>query len=435
MDRALSPLLSGALFTLLVCLLGTAGAEAGPTVIVISLDGVRHDYPDKAHLPALARMQEQGLRAGRMRPVFPSSTFSNHVSLATGTYPDRHGIVDNRFWDRERGLYDYEKGEGPSWLKAEPLWVTAERQGIPAATLFWVGSRKPWNGVSAQYRRETFDSGVSERAKVDQILEWLDLSERDRPGLIMSWWHGADRAGHKFGPDSAEVIEALEEQDAELGRLLAGLDARKAWGQVTLLVVSDHGMLAVEGSVPLAERFEAAGIPARVQHGTAVAHIFLDDPSDRDRAEALIAEDSGLQAYRGGELPEALRLAHPQRTGDLVVLIDPPRSFAREELLPRVYFGARRLWNPQARQGKHGYAPDHPAMGAIFFALGRGVEAGSSPGEVRSVDVASTVTRLLGIDPPKMSEGTPIAGVGAFLGNTAGAPEPARVSRSSRAQD
>ncbi|MDG2334443.1 MAG: ectonucleotide pyrophosphatase/phosphodiesterase [Myxococcota bacterium] len=431
----MNPFLSGALLTLLVCLLGPARAEAAPRVVVISLDGVRHDYPDKADLPALVRMEEQGLRAGRMRPVFPSSTFPNHVSLATGTYPDRHGIVDNRFWDRERGLYDYDKGEGPSWLKAEPLWVTAERQGVTAATLFWVGSRNAWNGVSATYRRKTFDGRVSERAKVDQILEWVDLPEGDRPGLIMSWWHGADRAGHQFGPDSAEVVEALEEQDAELGRLLAGLDARQAWSELTLLVVSDHGMLAVEGSVALAERFEAAGISARVQHGTAVAHIFLDDPTDRDRAQALIAQDPGLQVYRMGELPEALRLAHPQRTGDLVVLVDPPRSFSREEFLPRVYFGARRLWKPEARQGKHGYAPDHPAMGAIFFALGRGVEVGFSPGEVRSVDVAPTVTRLLGIDPPMMSEGTPVAGVGGRLGRTASTPEPARVSRSTSAQD
>jgi len=406
-----------------------------PTVIVISLDGVRHDYPEKTKLPALARMQEEGMRAERMRPVFPSNTFPNHVSLATGTYPDRHGIVDNRFWDRDRGLYDYEKGAGPSWLEAEPLWVTAERQGVPAATLFWVGTAQPWRGVDARYKKVPFDGSFPERAKVDQILEWLDLPARDRPGLIMSWWHGADRAGHKFGPDSADVIEALGEQDAQLARLLAGIDARSAWEQVTLLVVSDHGMLAVEASVSLSEMLEASGISARVQHGSSVAHVFLDDSADLERAEALIAEDPGLQAYRSGQLPESLRLAHPRRNGDLIVLVAPPRKFSRRELLPRLYFGTRQLWDPKAREGTHGYAPDHPDMKAIFFALGRGVKAGSRVAEIRSIDVAPTVTRLLGIDAPEMSEGTPIPGVGEPRAETGEASESVGLSRSAPLPD
>ena len=83
------------------------------------------------------------MRAGRMRPVFPSNTFPNHVSLATGTYPDRHGILDNRFWDRQKGLYNYSRGADDSWLEAEPLWAAAERQGVRAATFFWVGSEQP----------------------------------------------------------------------------------------------------------------------------------------------------------------------------------------------------------------------------------------------------------------------------------------------------
>ena len=85
--------------------------DAKPTVILLSLDGVRHDYPERMRLPAFERMEKEGMRVARMRPVFPSNTFPNHVALATGTYPDRHGILDNRFWDRERGLYDYGKGE------------------------------------------------------------------------------------------------------------------------------------------------------------------------------------------------------------------------------------------------------------------------------------------------------------------------------------
>ena len=132
--------MSWKVFLLLGALAGLAGpvvAQARPTVIVLSWDGVRHDYPERTRLPGLEAMEREGLRAGRLRPVFPSNTFPNHVALATGTHPDRHGIVDNRFFDRRRGVYDYGKGEGDSWLEAEPLWAAAERQGVPAATFFW----------------------------------------------------------------------------------------------------------------------------------------------------------------------------------------------------------------------------------------------------------------------------------------------------------
>ncbi len=402
---------------LVIVLVAPCVGHASPTVILLSLDGVRSDYPDRARLPSFERMAAEGMRAERMRPVFPSNTFPNHVSLATGTYPDRHGILDNRFWDRKRGLYDYGKGDGkgPSWLEAEPLWAAVERQGIPAATFFWVGSETPWRGQTIRYAKAPFDEGVPEREKVDQILAWLELPGEIRPGLIMSWWHGADAAGHRFGPDSSEVIEALEGQDAELTRLFAGIDSRSAWDEVTVLVVSDHGMIAVNESVSPDEVLKSAGIGARVQFGSSVAHVFLDDPGDLIRARTVLADDEGLRIYRGVDLPDELRISYPQRNGDLVILIDPPRAFYQLSGLRRAYFGLRALWNPDAKLGMHGFDPGRSDMGAIFFALGRGVTPGYREAEIRAIDVAPTVARLLGIEAPAQSEGDPVPGVGENL--------------------
>jgi len=389
--------------------------DAKPTVILLSLDGVRHDYPERTRLPAFERMEKEGMRVARMRPVFPSNTFPNHVALATGTYPDRHGILDNRFWDRERGLYDYGKGEGESWLEAEPLWAAAERQGVPAAIFFWVGSQTPWRGQAVFAARRPFDGDLPEAEKVDQILSWLDLPSGRRPGLIMSWWHGADYPGHRFGPESSEVVEALKGQDLELTRLFAGIDARSAWDDVTVVVVSDHGMVAVTESVSLEELLEPAGIPARVEFGSSVAHVFLQNPNDLDRAQTLLAGDSGLRVYRAVDLPSELRISHPQRNGDLVVLVDPPRTFYQQPGLNRAYFLLRGLWDPEAQIGMHGYDPGRPDMGAIFFAIGRGVSAGSRAAEIRTIDVAPTVAHLLGIEAPAQSEGERVPGVGEHL--------------------
>jgi hypothetical protein len=161
------------------------------------------------------------------------------------------------------------------------------------------------------------------------------------------------------------------------------------------------------------EVLEAEGIPSRVVAGSSVAHVFLENLDDLARAQSLLARDEGLQVYRGDELPASLRIRHPKRNGDLILLVEPPRTFYRPDALARAYLKLRKLWDPDAQLGMHGYDPQHPDMGAAFFALGRGVAPGYRHAEVRSIDVAPTVARLLGIEPPARSEGEPIRGVGA----------------------
>jgi hypothetical protein len=377
-----------------------AGAPA-PTLIILSLDGVRHDYLDRAEFPAFDRIARDGLRASRLVPVYPSSTFPGHVSLATGATPAVHGIVDNRFWDRaRRERFDY--ANDASWIEAEPLWAAAERQGVPAATFFWVGSETDWHGVGARFRVAPFDAKIGEAAKVARILAWLDLPTRERPRLVMSWWHGADRAGHANGPDDPDVVEELASQDRQLGALLAGLDARGAWSHTTLFVVSDHGMTRAEHSVPIARALRSAKVRAHLEVGTSVTHVFVDDPAELARAERVLAGLAGVHVDRREALPASLHLSHPARTGDLVARVEPPYTFADAGPFAR----ARELLGKH--RGVHGYSPDHPDMAGIFLAIGRGVPAGARPPAVRTIDVAPTVARLLGIDPPRDAEGRAI---------------------------
>lgn len=406
-----------ALVALLLALVAGAARAEPPVVILLSWDGVRHDYPDRTSLPALGRMEAHGVRAERLVPIFPSKTFPNHVALATGTYADRHGIVDNVFVDRERGRYAY--SSDASWIQAEPLWVAAERQGVRAATFFWVGSETDWHGVGATYRRAPFDAGVGEAEKVEQIVAWLDLPPGERPGLVMSWWHGADGPGHRKGPDHPDVAAALREQDAHLADLLAALDARHAWDHTTLLVVSDHGMAEVDESLDAQAPLAAAGIEAEVLPSSSFASVFLKDPGDVDRAARALAGIPGVTVYRPDELPEAWRFRHPTRTGDLVVVTTPPRTFFRPGLAQRAVLAVGGLlgW----RSGMHGYDPALPDMGAVFLALGRGVPEGRRLGAVRAIDVAPTVAALLGIDPPLQAEGHPVPEIAAALARGAAA--------------
>lgn len=388
-------------------------AFAEPTVVVLSFDGVRHDYLDLEGLPAFERMQREGIRAERLIPVFPASTFPNHVSLATGAPSDVHGIVGNRFLDSKLGEFDY--GNDAGFIEAEPVWSAAERQGVRAASFFWVGSETDWRGTGARYRKAPFDGGIGEAEKVEQILAWLDLPVAERPRLVMSWWHGADSAGHQNGPAHEETAIMLREQDRHLGALLSGIDARNLWDELTLIVVSDHGMVAVRETLDVASELEDAGIRARVYHASAVANIHLERPEEAKRAVAVLSKLPGVRAYPRAGFPKELRYDHA-RSGDVVALAEPGTA------LWEAYRGLdllHRAGSPFGRVvGAHGYDPAASTdVHGIFVALGRGVSGGVRIPPVRALDVAATVSALLEIDPPSHSEGSAI-----LLGPRATAP-------------
>jgi len=402
--------------SLLLASPGEAEEEKEPIVILLSLDGMRHDYFDRAELPAFARMEAEGLRAERLVPVFPSSTFPNHVSLATGARVDTHGIINNVFIDREKGLYFYGDGEGEDgeprdWLQAEPLWVAAERQGLRSAVFFWVGSESDYRGQNASYVQKPFDDGIPDSAKVDQIMEWLDLPSAQRPRLIMAWWHGADGEGHTKGPNHADIVKQLQSQDVQLARLLEGIDEREGWDHITLMLVSDHGMTEVTDFIPLRDLLADADISARIIPGSATAQIFLDDPGQLDAALEIVRGIEDIEVHTQHTLPKELHISHPTRTGDIVLLTEPPHYFFELQWYERAALSLGGLFLDWSF-GMHGYSPDHPDMGGILLAKGRGVPADTRLGAISNLDVAPTVARLLGMEPPSHCEGVAIAEIG-----------------------
>jgi predicted AlkP superfamily pyrophosphatase or phosphodiesterase len=384
--------------------LGSAAAlaSAAETVILVSFDGTTPAQLRDPRLVSLGRMAREGTVAERLVPVFPTNTFPNHVTLATGVAPERHGIVNNVFVDPERGRFSYE-GD-PSWLQVEPIWSLAASQGVVSASYHWVGSEGAWTSGRGPRHWKPFDSRTRESTKVEQILAWLDLTDpAERPRLVTAWFHGADGEGHRHGPDSDRIGKALVSQDEALGALVAGLEARGLLARTAILVVSDHGMLEVERSVHLESALAGEGIEARLHGGGGFVTLTTASPEMATRAVA-VARAEGLEAWRREEAPPEFRLGNP-RFGDAVVLCPPGTSVVRGGVAGRVQQALRgaRL----AYRGGHGYRPDHPAMAGIFLGFGDGIPA-SQIGSVRAVDVAPTVLALLGLPVPDWMEGSPI---------------------------
>jgi predicted AlkP superfamily pyrophosphatase or phosphodiesterase len=368
-----------------------AGGEVPPTVILISLDGTRPADVEAPGLETFAELRRRGARASRLIPVFPPNTFPSHVSLVTGVSPDRHGIVANTFLDPERGVFD--KSDDPSWLLAEPLWSIAAQHGVVSASFHWVGSEGPWRSGRGPRFWKPFDESVPAKQKVEQILAWLAGPE-PRPRLITAWFRGADQAAHRRGVGSAAVQRTLADQDAALGSLVDGLDARGAFAHTTLLVVSDHGMAPVARRLDLRAALRAGGVDARVFGAGGMAIVVVEKNKGLVERAVSVAEGLGLSAWPRADTPPELRATHP-RFGDVVVVA--PVGMA-------IQAGSQ-----VALRGAHGHLPQDPWMGALFIAMGRGVPAGEELGELRSLDVAPTVLALLGLPVPDTMEGRPIA--------------------------
>ena len=277
---------------------------------------------------------------------------------------------------------------------------------MPAAAYFWVGSETDWNGTGASHRMSPFDPNRPEAEKAEQMLRWLRLPAAQRPRLIMSYWAGVDSIAHRTGPEDPAVAQQLRLQDAALGQLLEGLDAMNLWRTLTLLVVSDHGMTAAGQLIDAAAALADAGVEARVL-GSAVANVYLEQAQDLDTAAAALATLKNVSVHQRDEIPEAWRLRHDGRTGELVVTTTPPFVLTPPSN-PLCALMPSRCLSP----GGHGYQPDHPDMAGILLALGRGVEAGARLPAAHQIDIAATVARLLDMDPTAQSEGTPIDGIG-----------------------
>ena len=365
--------------------------ETGSYVVMVSFDGMRHDFLDRVPTPAFDRVAAEGVRARGLVPSYPSKTFPNHYTLATGLYPGRHGLVDNNFYDPSvdalYSMYDREAVEDGRWYGGEPIWMTAERQGRTAASFFWVGSEA--EGLRPTYWK-VYDHDFPNAARVDTVLAWLDLPSTRRPRLIMLYFADVDGAAHRWGPDAPQVDAAVVAVDALLGRLLDGLDRRAIGDRVNVVLVSDHGMAPVpESNVVYVEDYvDLEGVTA--VDGATQVQLYMGGDENRiwEIHDALAGRIPHAAVHFREELPERWHYGASPRVGEIVVTADLGWMVAPAR--------GERAWRGG---GMHGWDPAHRSMHGIFLAAGPGVDRAGVIPSFENIHVHPFVAALLGIEP------------------------------------
>ena len=385
---------------------GTGGTNAihqqsKPYLILISIDGFRWDYMDRHPTPNMDWIAATGTKAERLLPVFPTLTFPNHYSIATGLYPDHHGLVANDFPDPERDIWyslkKRETVEDPRFYAGEPIWVTAETQGMVAASFFFVGTEAPVKGVYPTHWR-SYDEKITGEDRVDQVLTWLTEPEQNRPHIYTLYFEDVDNYSHWYGPGSQENIEAISRVDGYIGRLLNGLEKLPFADRINIILLSDHGQgafLEDPQAYVLADHVNLDDT-AIIEGGS---YLFLHlDRDDTDRAAKIVATVNNSwehgQAYLPEDTPAQWHVGNNPRFPDVILM--PEAGYA--------------VLSTEGKAGKitagdHGWVPENPDMHGFFVACGPNITPGLSLGPVSNIDVYPLMLSILGLDAPEIMDG------------------------------
>jgi len=366
-------------------------------VVLVSLDGFRWDYAKKYGATHLLAIGRQGVWAPEgMYPSYPSLTFPNHYAIATGLYPEHNGLVANSFLDLEReadgqldryGIGDAKAVTDGSWYGGVPLWSLAEKQGMRAACLFWPGSEAEIAGERpSEYLK--FDDKLDEAARIGQVIAWLKEPESSRPHLITLYYSDVDHAGHEFGPDAKETKAAVVKVDGLVGKLNAALKATRL--PVNLVVVSDHGMVKIQGPWVTLESFaDLAGFE------TAGSLLYAKSEVDRSRVYNKLKQASEkFEVYRRKDVPAGLHYNENGREGDPVIVATGPYAIRAH--------GPAEGKPDSVPVGQHGFDPQKmPEMKASFFARGPDIVVGKTVAPFENVNLYPWIAHMLGLETAK----------------------------------
>jgi len=375
-----------------LCLLLAASfaATAAPPLLVIALDGFRHDFAERDQAPAILAFKHGGASVEGLIPAFPSTTFPNFHTMATGLYPEHHGLVAMMFYDRSKlraFQYTRNSSEG-EWYGGMPIWLLAEAKGIRTATFFWPGTDAAIQGRNPTYFRK-YDGRVPHGERIRQVVDWFKLPESERPGLVIVYFSDVDSSGHRLGPDAEETRAAIHKVDASVGELVRSVRAIQP--SANIVVLSDHGQIAVQNNIDLTPRADLSG--CRAANEAPMTMLYCADP-ERVRAE-LVKNAPDVMVWRRAEVPEHLHYRDNPRIGDLVIV---PRSPSIVYAVPPGDPDAKPV---PALKGMHGYDPDkYPEMRGILIGSGPAFRIGATVPPARTVDVFALLCRLLEIQPP-----------------------------------
>lgn len=407
-------------------------------LIVLSADAlVSDDMELFKTLPGFKKYLSGGACVKTVKTCYPTITYPAHTSIATGVYPDRHGITGN-------DVFYPEPVKRPwcwfhEYVKAKDIFSYAKEAGKTTAGVFWpvTGSHPDidylideyWPQGDADNRRAAFRrSGSSD--EVMRIAEryidgWVDRRHPEAdvfvincaadiireysPDLIMIHPANIDSYRHGSGLFSRAVDKGIYETDEWLARLCRAAEDAGTLDKTNVVLISDHGQLEIKRAIKLNVLLADAGfmtvsdgkitnLKAYIRSGGMCAYCYVYDKAEKDSVYAYLLRlrDEGIYGISEVLTEEEAREKH--RLGgefDFVLETDGYTSFAEGISRPLI----ANFSSDDYRLGRatHGYMPEKGPQ-PVFYAKGPDFKPGAVLDRCDIVDEAPTFARILGAE-------------------------------------
>jgi len=407
-------------------------------IIMISVDGLMPASYTEADarglkIPTLRELMAHGAWSPGVRDVMPAVTYPAHTTMVTGVSPRVHGIVTNTVFD-PMGIRDGEWYWYEPEIRVPTLWQLARARGLRTALISWpvtmgalgdtvmpefwrghgidgpklmraISTPGLWEEVARRF--PGFDAGFEVSPATDESIAdvAVDVIESHRPNLMLVHLPGVDHQQHQHGPWSPEALAAIENADAQVGRMAQAARRAGIWSSTLFLVVSDHGftreekvlrpgvLLQEHGFITLDAKNHVSSWRAAVATSTGSAYVYLHDPDDRQTAAAVRELFDSLAAQPGGGIRRVLsqdQIAALGGDSSAFLALEPADGFG---LVGGVTGDAT---GPAITPGIHGFPPDREMMNASLLLTGPGVAPGKIDG-ARMIDIGPTVAQWLGL--------------------------------------
>ena len=372
----------------------TVNNEPENYLILISFDGFRWDYMEKTATPNLDRLVATGVKADALIPSFPSKTFPNHYTVVTGLYPENHGIVFNTIYDpvfdATFSLGNRDEVRNGRWWGGEPIWVTAEKQGLKTLCNFWPGSEAEIKGVRPTYWVE-YDGNVPNEERVNKVLKYLDKPANERPSFYTIYFSDTDDYGHLNGPDSSSINVAIQECDARVGQLLDGLEDRDLLDKVNIMIVSDHGMaqLSQDRLIFIDDYLDPTGL--RIPNWSPVMDLWCEESEVDSIFNLINGKHPNWSVYKKQDVPARLHFSNNRRIAPIIGIVDNGWTLTSHSYFnshPSYYAG-----------GTHGFDPINTDMRAFFLASGPAFKSETTVPAIENINLYNLMARVLDIEP------------------------------------
>ncbi|RWS22401.1 ectonucleotide pyrophosphatase/phosphodiesterase family member 6-like isoform X1 [Leptotrombidium deliense] len=382
-------------------------------LLVILIDAMRHDFPDKdSNLTAFQKLTSDGVKAKYLEPVFPSYTYPNWYAITTGLLPENNGFVSNEMYDESKKDF-FLMSPHPNashkhwWNKAEPIWVTVEKAGKKVAMFNWDGCQVEINNTLPTRCVQYKDPGnwTSLNNDTENFLsKIIDEFESNNFSLAMVYYENVDHAGHKYGPDSAEVSKAIRETDHILNGVIDKINAKGLNKSVNFYILSDHGMTKPVKKVLLEDYINFDDVEMLIGSPNFLMIKPVNESAENNIYKAFKNKTNiGVNILKKSEIPDEMGIKHSNLTLPLVLYANCGYFMIKPSIEGKVYPDKKKEGGfpyNELPAGTHGYnAADCNEMRGITFAIGPAFKHGYLNNPLKQIDHYQVFFHILGVNP------------------------------------